>query len=123
MSAALEEGTGARAANSVAGAALQTGPRRHGRGGGGGEGSVATPWTTLHLAFRDGGVAVVVGGRKIGIADSERLPLRGLFLDGEGVALTLQASVTARCRGGLRHCRDSRCRANACAVAVPERQR
>ena len=121
MGAALEEGTGARTANSVAGAALRTGPRRHGRGGGGGGGRA--PWTTLRLAFRDGGVAVVVGGREIGIADSERSSLRGLFLDGEGVASTLRASVAARCRGGLRHCRDSRCRTDACAVAVPERQR
>ena len=82
----------------------------------------ATPGTTLRLAFRDGGVAVVVGGREIGIANSEGLPLRGLFFDGEGVAPTLRASVAARCRGCLRHCRDSRCCADACAAAVPGRQ-
>ena len=67
MGAELEEGTGARTANSVAGAARRTGPRQHGRDGGGGEGRADTPWTTLHLAFRDGGVAVVVGGREIEI--------------------------------------------------------
>ena len=68
----------------------------------------ATPGTTLRLAFRDGGVAVVVGGREIGIADLERSSLRGLFFDGEGVLWLppplLRQSLWRGClrRGGAR---------------------
>ena len=65
---------------------------------GGAAGDAATPGTTLRLAYRDSGVAVAVDDWKVGIADSVGLALRGPFLDRDGFAPTLWASVAARCR-------------------------
>ena len=119
MGAALEEGTAARltttdgdggaAAAGRLGALVSDGVGRECAGG------AAVPGTTLRFACGggagtgDGAVAVAVDGRAAGTVDDASSvgagvgpALRGLFLDGDGVAPTLRASVAARCCGRRR---------------------